>query len=88
MTPKAIERKTVLVEWADADSSGGWKTAEQIAEMTLAEPNISVGFLVKNDDEVLVIAQTYAHDNDDNNERMVDFLTIPASVVKKVTRLK
>ena len=47
--------KIVRVEWRDSNTLHGWQYGEQETELAKCE---TIGFLIKEDDDKLVVAQT------------------------------
>jgi hypothetical protein len=78
-----MKPKTVEVEWMDAAVTGGWKSLDdQLKESTPVSCR-SAGYLLHRDKHRVVIAQ-----NQDQEGKWSDTMTIPASTVKRVRHLK
>ena len=71
----------VLIDWIDAKQGGDWAVQDDVDKMK-PEPSKSVGFLVRDDDEAVVVAQTQ------NTDHLGDCLIIPRGMVRRVTVLK
>jgi hypothetical protein len=67
----------VLVTWLDADAHGQWTDPEEVAKM-VPQRTKSVGFLARDDEHVVVIAQT------ENSKNLGDCLIIPRGMVRKI----
>lgn len=48
--------KLVSVSWVDSSSHSGWYSADQIDELSIHKEMISIGFLVREDDEIVAVA--------------------------------
>ena len=70
--------KVILVEWIDAVCSAGW----EIDSKPELHPCTTIGFLITEDDDAVVIASTLSLGS--NNARMV----IPKSWIKKRKEIK
>lgn len=69
--------KPVMVDWIDSVSQSGW------GEYAGADLRCtSVGFLIKNDKDVVVLALN------DNAYQSGQYITIPKIAVKKIRRLR
>lgn len=73
------DKPVVKVEWIDAESDARWVDADAIKAMK-APVAVSYGIIVRRDKDVLIIAHSICGDQYGVN-------TIPAGMVKKVTRL-
>lgn len=73
--------KVVIVDWLDAKQGGDWAEQSDIDKMA-PEPSKSVGFLVRDDDIAVVVAQTK------NTGHLGDCLIIPRGMVRRVTVVK
>lgn len=71
--------KVVVIIWDDAESSDGWEEAPEELEPKLAT---SVGFLVRQTEKYVLIAQSY--DNGHTNGRF----QIPKGMIKEIKEIK
>jgi hypothetical protein len=62
---------------------GGWADAEAVAEQASVTLCHSVGYLLKKNDDVVILVQ-----NQNDINRMSDAISIPAGCVVRVKRLK
>lgn len=69
----------VLVIWDDAETDSGWEQVPDKLEPCLAT---SVGFLVRQTQDYILLAMSYDETNTDNR------FQIPKSVVKNMKELK
>ena len=76
----------VEVTWVDPHASGGWRAPEDELERAVPLACTSVGYLLEQDEQRLVLVQSSADDQGD--ELVADSLAIPAEVVRKVRRLR
>ena len=74
-----MNKPVVKVEWIDAESESKWVDADEIAGMK-APIAVSYGVIVRRDKDVLILAHSICGEHYGVN-------TIPAGMVKKVTRL-
>lgn len=74
--------KIVYVTWIDSSTDDGWQDANELDE----RPDLvhSVGFLVKETDTLLVIANSYDPATGHSNGRM----SIPLVSIQKVKTIK
>lgn len=79
MAPAKI-MKAVSVEWKDITSHSGWHDVEDNALL----PITSVGFLMAQDKDNILISQSISPEN----SRVAESLLIPMSVVAKIRRLR
>lgn len=71
----------VEVLWRDAEGSPGWHTQEELDAITV--PLVTTrGYLVREDKEMIVLAMGH------HEGSYLNLHTIPAGMVRKVTRLK
>jgi hypothetical protein len=74
-----MSKPVVKVEWIDAESDARWVDADHIKAIK-APVAISYGIIVRRDKDVLILAHSICGDHYGVN-------TIPAGMVRKVTRL-
>ncbi len=67
------------VEWIDSTNRGGWQEAGKDLDLSKC---ITVGFLVKDNDERVVIASSI-----DDNDEIANLTAIPRQVVTKMERI-
>jgi len=69
--------KLVAVDWLDAESVAGWRSMENVKELT--SPVITtVGFLILNNDKIVVVVQSIA------DGEYLGCTTIPKGMVKRI----
>lgn len=68
----AAKRRAVFVRWIDSCGSGGWRAVEPMYQMHASTVD-SVGYVLREDEEEIVIAQSLDPDNDSVD----NCLTIP-----------
>lgn len=73
-----MNHKIILVEWVDSGSSDRWSSLDEI-ELKKRNLCISCGFLIKEDNEWLVLALSYDPDSGDYQ----CWLEIPKVAIKK-----
>lgn len=78
MKPKAPV--PVFIEWVDSHSTSGWELTHEPKDLAC----ISVGLLVQEYPDRIVIAQSHAAANGE----YCDFMEIPRVAVKKLRRLR
>ena len=76
----------VEVTWLDPHASGGWRAPDDELDRAVPLTCTSVGYLLRQDEERLVLVQSSADDQGD--ELVADSLAIPAAVIRKVRRLR
>lgn len=69
--------KIVKVDWQDITSHSGWHLAEDNSLLNIT----SIGFLIAANKHGVIIAQSLSPEN----ERVAESLTIPRSVITKMT---
>lgn len=80
-------KKLVLIDWVDSRQPvGSWHHLEDW-EVAKACECQSVGFLVKDNDNVKAIAQNLADIDDPDLAQASGVITIPTECIKKVTEL-
>lgn len=73
-------KRFVEVLWEDAEGHAAWTTHKDADK--LAAPLVTVrGYVVKRDKKIMVLAMGYHEDS------WLNVLTIPAGMVRKVTKL-
>jgi hypothetical protein len=79
----------VEVEWWDAAGGGGWKPLEEIRREAQVDPCRSVGYVVRDDEDALVICQSVTERDVEGAEQFAnDWVAIPRESVERVTRLR
>lgn len=77
--------RMVQVDWIDSTSlSDGWDSIEHYVEMGESLICKTVGYLIHEDDEKIILAMGYNPDNDEVNQAT----SIPAVTVTKITDLQ
>lgn len=71
--------KPVVVEWIDSNSTGGWMSSYEAADLRCQ----TAGFLMKRDKKSVVICQ-----NISAGGQRGEFMEIPAVAIRRVRRLK
>lgn len=71
----------VQVIWTDAETSQGWEHMDE--EKPTVPEVVTVGFLVKESDSVVLVASTIGHDRSHNSR-----ISIPKGMIKSVTVLR
>lgn len=88
MARKKKSAPLVLIEWVDAASvTGRWEDRKQAIKDGIyfsTNPILACGFLIAERKDVLVIALTYNHHNDDVSHVM----SIPVPAIVSVTHLR
>lgn len=75
--------KIVLIEWVDITKHNtGWIPAEAVVDNMRFMRCKSVGFIVAETEEAVVISQTVT------DEQITDPLVIPRRVIKKIRKLR
>lgn len=72
------------VTWNDAHSKYGWRDRESIVREADGLECVTVGLILVNNKEILVIAGSRSEENDN----VSDITTIPQVCVKKMRRLR
>lgn len=80
-TTKKLPFPLVRVDWIDAETSQGWEHLDE--EKPTVPEVVTVGFLIKETEDVLLVASTIGHDRSHNSR-----IGIPKGMVKGVTVLK
>ena len=78
----------VLVEWEDSDSTQGWHHLEDVATTA---PCVSLGFLVRDEEGLVVISQSLNEHEDGpfhRTARLGNSLTIPRSAVRRIVTFR
>lgn len=78
--------KLVLVEWQDAAGGvlSGWRSLSDIKKKARAEPAKSVGWLITDNDDVIVVCPHLVGDGEPDGDGEI---TIPKSWVSKITEI-
>jgi len=76
----------VEVEWLDSCVDSGWHAHDAAFVRAAPTQCTSVGYLIERTKAQLVLAQSVTATDD--GDQIADVLTIPASVVKRVRRLR
>ncbi len=74
----------VEVVWMDSSSTHGWHKKQDLAELCEC---VSVGFLLKEGGEYVLLAETLALDGDDGRHEYGCSSAIPRSTIRKITKL-
>jgi len=69
--------KIICVEWTDPDTRDGWKDPEAVLK-EVGEPVVSVGMLVHETEDTIILCMDWAKDGDVNSRGR-----IPKSLVTK-----
>ncbi len=69
----AAEKRAVFVKWVDSCAAGNWMDANHAASKIKATAVVSVGYVLRDDDVELVLAQSL----DDDCTNVGHVLTIP-----------
>lgn len=75
-----MDREFVCVKWIDAESSAGWVEEEEVKEAKLPIVS-SVGWIVRDDDTLIAIAQTIGTDD------ICGVMYIPRNMVQETITL-
>lgn len=54
----AAKKRAVFIEWVDSCGAGHWQNADKVTERLKATTVISVGYVLRDDDEEIVIAMS------------------------------
>ncbi len=73
--------KIVMVEWDDSYTELGWMSKDNYELLTVAHP-VSIGILVKEDDECIVLVQSMSGD------QYTGSIAIPKGCIKRMRMLK
>lgn len=73
--------KLLYVKWVDSSTYGGWVGKNDVFEATSCQ---TVGWLVSDDNGVLVLAQTIG----DDGEQRCNLIGIPKVAITKMKRIK
>jgi hypothetical protein len=77
--------KLIEVDWFDAESCGGWLERDTMAaKLTKSLTQKSVGYLLHEDKQGILLVQTYQVDGD----MVADGLFIPAAYIKDKRELR
>lgn len=79
----------VVVEWLDSAGNANWMAAGKAQDMRLSHC-VSVGFLMRNDDEQVVLSQSFdppTAGSDETVTNVMHLLCIPKIAVTNVRRL-
>jgi hypothetical protein len=76
------EAKILYVEWIDANSHAGWQDRSEIAKDASVSRCYSIGFVIKETKEELVIATTVSDDEANC------WIAIPKSWIRKRRKLE
>ena len=80
--------KLVIVDWVDACSNRGWVDKDTLQTSTLL-PCRSVGWLLKEDKECIVLVAHTSDTTEDGDFRQGNGdITIPKSTVKRIIKIK
>lgn len=74
------------MEWIDAAGGGGWKPLDDVLEEAVVDPCRSVGYLLRDDDDAIVLAQSRT-ERERDPQMFNDWLVIPRENVERVTEL-
>lgn len=74
-----LKYPVVYVEWVDAETEGGWEEEKEIGKLPVCA---TLGFLVKETEDTIVVASTY--ESTHTNAR----IKIPRAWLKSYTVLK
>ena len=69
--------KVIYVEWVDSTSTAEWVDLEDVASDCILESCYTVGYLVEEHPDYIVVSSTYSSKN------IIDPLSIPKGVIKK-----
>ena len=72
----------VKVVWVDSSDCGSWLTLDQINNMSLHDNMVSVGFLVRNDPDFIIVSANIG------NEHFGATTLIPRVAIKMITHLE
>jgi hypothetical protein len=61
---KAAQKRAVFVTWVDSSGAGHWMDADFAASKVRAGPIYTVGYVLREDDEEIVLVQSLDFDND------------------------
>ena len=77
-------KRLVMVEWLDAITNPNWRPLADVkADKAPLARNIEYGFIVRQDDKVVVIAHGYCTDTGDVSSTTA----IPRSWIKRIKRV-
>lgn len=71
-------KEVVYVEWLDAASSGDWRGYEDVDDLVGAVECRTIGFLVKENNDELIISPTLA----DTQGQYASYFAIPQGCIK------
>lgn len=77
------EVKIAIVDWVDSAGKSGWDDPEAHQKLPPYRCR-SVGFLVRNDDTSVIVAQSLTCPTAGYEDRMADSIVIPKAAVQKV----
>ena len=86
-----VKLDLVAVECFDLHTVGGWQSKEEVAKMLRVGGvhQVSIGFLIRDDDKAIVLAATASADEKQEvHERYGDFMVLPRGCVKRVTHIR
>ncbi len=73
---KGLKRKrTIMVDWVDSSSTRGWHPIDEVIELSRC---VSVGFLMREDNEAIYLAGALADD-----ELQSEMTVIPKTCIRK-----
>jgi hypothetical protein len=75
-------KKIIVIDWVDSIRSFDWTLIEDIDEKLL--DCVSVGFLLKETDDCITIAQNYGLEP----EQVCNLITIPKCSIKNIREIK
>ena len=78
------KKRMVEVEWVDSTTWGGWKRENEYLKDAGPGRCSSVGYLLKSDKQAVTLVQNL----DVSNGNVSDAVSIPRSVVRKITTLE
>ena len=74
----------VEVTWVDAKTNGEDIKLSQVAEKCVLVTRITAGYLVHNDQEKVVVAQSYDGPLGEEEAEVADTITLPTGWVKRI----
>lgn len=78
------EVKIAMVDWVDSAGKGGWDDPKSHQNLSPYRCR-SVGFLVRDDDQTVILAQSITHPMEQYEPRMADSIAIPKCAVQNIT---
>ena len=82
-----MDLQYALVTWVDAESHPGWIDSSDI-KTTTAATVYTVGWVVRQDDQLVAVAQSTSRDEGVSEDHLCTIQYIPRAMVRKVKPLR